>query len=240
MTTEPREPLAAPAGVFVEEAMTIIAADAERIYAQDHRSASGMLAKYIAQEIRQAIAGWRDAYAREDDDHAPEIDLAMSALLLHLSPALAPRADAALRYLMTNLKHSSVSIAREYFEAWASGAREVTGIPDWSAIHPDRIAARNDPPSQFIPSIIPRTPDGLADVGRLMHGDDWQAALARDLGINRESIRRFLNGRQPLPPDHKIWLDVANLLRQAAISHADIAARCRRMAEMVAPEEGGW
>ena len=35
--------------------------------------------------------------------------------------------------------------------------------------------------------------DHLAEIGRSLYGANWQAPLARDLGVNRESIRRWLN-----------------------------------------------
>lgn len=76
-----------------------------------------------------------------------------------------------------------------------------------------------------------RTPDGLADVGRALHGDEWQAPLARDLGVSRESIRRWLNGSQPLPPAHGMWDDLAALAAAEAARGAQAAAEAARGAQ---------
>ena len=51
-----------------------------------------------------------------------------------------------------------------------------------------------------------RTPDGLGAIGRAAYGNQWQGPMARDLEINRETIRRWLNGHTPLLPDHPIWM----------------------------------
>lgn len=54
--------------------------------------------------------------------------------------------------------------------------------------------------------------DHLAEIGRALYGEHWQAPLARDLGVNRESIRRWLNGSSPFGPAHGAWRDLRTVL----------------------------
>ena len=84
--------------------------------------------------------------------------------------------------------------------------------------------------------MIERTPDGLAAIGRLLHGEDWQSPLARDLGVNRESIRRWLNGSQPLPPEHGIWDDVIIIVRAQADESRRQAATLSAVADRIASD----
>ena len=84
--------------------------------------------------------------------------------------------------------------------------------------------------------MIERTPDGLAAIGRLLHGEDWQSPLARDLGVSRESIRRWLNGSQPLSPEHGIWDDVIILVRAQAEESSRRAEALRAVADRIASD----
>ena len=68
--------------------------------------------------------------------------------------------------------------------------------------------------------MIERTPDILAEIGRAIHGDRWIAPLADDLEINRETLRRWLNGHTPLPPDHGMWQDLADVVERYAKAYA--------------------
>lgn len=73
----------------------------------------------------------------------------------------------------------------------------------------------------------PFTADDLSIVGELLCGPQWQRSLARLLGMNERTLRRYAgSGDTPLPD----WLPVrlAFLLRR----HAEqCAAEARRMAE---------
>ena len=57
-------------------------------------------------------------------------------------------------------------------------------------------------------------PEVLADTGRaIFDGEDWQKRLADELGVRRDTIRFWLNGRMRFEPDHLALvrlLEVAN------------------------------
>lgn len=59
-------------------------------------------------------------------------------------------------------------------------------------------------------------PDLLAAIGRALHGERWIKPLARDLGINELTIRRWLSGHTRLPEDHKVF-EAAGAVVDAAI-----------------------
>lgn len=42
----------------------------------------------------------------------------------------------------------------------------------------------------------------LAEIGRALHGSQWQSALARDLGVKARTVRRYVAGETPLPARH--------------------------------------
>ena len=43
------------------------------------------------------------------------------------------------------------------------------------------------------------TPDILAQAGRMLHGDEFVAPLARDLHLGERSLQRMLAGTRPIP-----------------------------------------
>ena len=43
------------------------------------------------------------------------------------------------------------------------------------------------------------TPADLARVGQALYGDTWQSDLARALGVNSRTVRRWLAGASPVP-----------------------------------------
>ena len=51
--------------------------------------------------------------------------------------------------------------------------------------------------------------DHLAAAGRALYGQLWQSALARDLGVNDRTMRRWVAGQEP---PETIWADVRSLL----------------------------
>jgi hypothetical protein len=44
-----------------------------------------------------------------------------------------------------------------------------------------------------------KTPNILQEVGRALYGDTWQSELARDLGCNDRTVRRWNAGDAPIP-----------------------------------------
>lgn len=56
----------------------------------------------------------------------------------------------------------------------------------------------------------------LAEIGECLHGPDWQAALARDLDMDRKNMQRWINGHTRLAAEHGLFDDLAELLRQRA------------------------
>ena len=53
------------------------------------------------------------------------------------------------------------------------------------------------------------TSNHLAAAGRALYGQLWQSALARDLGVNDRTMRRWVSGQEP---PETIWADVISLL----------------------------
>ncbi len=62
--------------------------------------------------------------------------------------------------------------------------------------------------------------DMLADIGRTLYGDHWRLPLARGVGINDETIRRWMRGRSMLPADHGVFDNALRLIerRQSALA----------------------
>lgn len=52
----------------------------------------------------------------------------------------------------------------------------------------------------------------MPQVGELLYGSDWKAALARDLGISRDTQHRWLVGTTPIRRNHKVFAKMAALL----------------------------
>lgn len=52
----------------------------------------------------------------------------------------------------------------------------------------------------------------IEKIGRALHGARWINLLAVDLGINPATIRRWISGRTPLPENHGVFLDAANVI----------------------------
>lgn len=51
--------------------------------------------------------------------------------------------------------------------------------------------------------------DHLSAAGRALYGQLWQSALARDLGVNDRTMRRWAAGQEP---PETIWAEVRSLL----------------------------
>lgn len=43
------------------------------------------------------------------------------------------------------------------------------------------------------------TPELLRQVGEALYGPEWRMALARDLGVNYHTMRRWQGGTAPIP-----------------------------------------
>jgi len=59
-----------------------------------------------------------------------------------------------------------------------------------------------------------RPADQLAHVGRALYGEHWRLALARGVGVDDDTIRRWMTGRTPLPASHGVFRDALALLRR--------------------------
>ena len=55
-------------------------------------------------------------------------------------------------------------------------------------------------------------PDMLADIGRALYGEHWRLALARGVGVDDDTIRRWMTGRTELRCDHGVFDDALALL----------------------------
>jgi plasmid maintenance system antidote protein VapI len=44
------------------------------------------------------------------------------------------------------------------------------------------------------------TPDELAAIGQALYGEQWQTSIARDLGVNARTVRKWLAGDRPITP----------------------------------------
>ena len=51
--------------------------------------------------------------------------------------------------------------------------------------------------------------DRLSAAGRALYGQLWQSALARDLGVNDRTMRRWAAGQEP---PKTVWVDIRSLL----------------------------
>jgi hypothetical protein len=56
------------------------------------------------------------------------------------------------------------------------------------------------------------TPDLLREAGEALYGDLWQSAIARDLGVNDRTVRRWCANDSPMPVS--LWYDVKQLVKQ--------------------------
>jgi hypothetical protein len=75
---------------------------------------------------------------------------------------------------------------------------------------------------KFDPATSPN--DVLAAVGRAIHGERWQAPLSRDVGVNENTIVRWLTGKTPLPADHGVFDDVLKRLDEICATRDALAA----------------
>jgi hypothetical protein len=70
--------------------------------------------------------------------------------------------------------------------------------------------------------------DLLAEVGRaLFESEDWQARLAKGLGVERDTIRQWQRPRSTFGPRHPAWDDLLALVerRRAGLEKAEAELR---------------
>jgi hypothetical protein len=71
------------------------------------------------------------------------------------------------------------------------------------------------------------TPDLLRKIGEALYGGRWQSALAHEFEINERTMRRWLSGMQPVPPDRQ------HQLREMVISRgAQLSALARELSAL--------
>jgi len=70
------------------------------------------------------------------------------------------------------------------------------------------------------------TPDLLRKIGQTLHGDRWQSPLARDLGVNDRTLRRWVAGEWPIPD--RITTELSALLDKRAAQATNLANQLRR------------
>ncbi len=70
--------------------------------------------------------------------------------------------------------------------------------------------------------------DMLAEIGRALHGEQWQRPLARDLGVHERQLRRWITEDSPLPADHGIFPELQELLRRRTRATSEMADALER------------
>jgi hypothetical protein len=73
--------------------------------------------------------------------------------------------------------------------------------------------------------------DILRKVGEFFHGDEWQAPLARDLGVNERSMRRWLAGTENVPKG--VWKDLGSKLELYQRSLGILVSAVNHAADLV-------
>jgi hypothetical protein len=71
----------------------------------------------------------------------------------------------------------------------------------------------------------------LERVGEVLYGYQWKTDLARDLGINPRSMRRFASGEMPISRRF-----APELIRIIQRRRADLQSLMRELAQLVPPE----
>lgn len=60
--------------------------------------------------------------------------------------------------------------------------------------------------------------DMLAEAGRALYGPEFGQRLANDLGIDRESVRRWLTGKTPFNYEHAVIAELLVLVEARIIA----------------------
>ncbi len=67
------------------------------------------------------------------------------------------------------------------------------------------------------------TPELLTECGRTLYGQQWQTALARDLGVGDRTIRRWVAGQFPVPVG--VRAELVTLLKERGVMLDALAER---------------
>ena len=67
------------------------------------------------------------------------------------------------------------------------------------------------------------TPDLLREAGEALFGTLWQSELARALGVNDRTVRRWLAGGNAIPVD--VGIDLCALLNYRTLQIAEVRHR---------------
>lgn len=63
----------------------------------------------------------------------------------------------------------------------------------------------------------------LVECGEALYGPMWQSALARDLGVNDRTVRRWVAGTSPVPVG--LYVDLLRLTQERAQVLDELAPR---------------
>lgn len=69
-------------------------------------------------------------------------------------------------------------------------------------------------------------PEQLKSAGRALYGDQWQSALARDLGVGSRRVREWMALERSIPAG--VGLQICTLLKGRSQLMADLAQRIER------------
>ena len=67
------------------------------------------------------------------------------------------------------------------------------------------------------------TPELLTECGQVLYGQQWQSALARDLGVGDRTIRRWVAGQFPVPVG--VRADLVTMLKERGVMLDALAER---------------
>lgn len=63
----------------------------------------------------------------------------------------------------------------------------------------------------------------LVECGEALYGQQWQSALARDLGVNDRTVRRWVAGATPVPSG--VYVDLLRIVVERQAQLDDLAQR---------------
>ena len=69
--------------------------------------------------------------------------------------------------------------------------------------------------------------DLLHEAGAILYGPRWQSEIARDLGVNDRTVRRWLDGSSRVPDG--IWPELHTLLKARGMAMASVRRKLPRV-----------